>query len=127
MGAIPVERQGRDLASLRIAVQALRAGKIVGAAAEGRRTRSGRLEGVNPVLARLALAARAPILPVGIVGTFAALPPGARFPRRRPVAVHIGPTFRLDPRSSVPDAQRRISEAIAVLLPAQQQPLAVNG
>jgi 1-acyl-sn-glycerol-3-phosphate acyltransferase len=127
MGAIPVERQGRDLASLRTAVQALREGKIVGAAAEGRRTRSGRLEAVNPVLARLAMAARVPILPVGIVGTFAALPPGAVFPRRRPVAVHIGPTFRLEPRSSVADAQRRIRDAIAALLPANQQPLAVNG
>ncbi len=101
MGAIPVERRGRDLGSLRLAVQALREGKIVGAAAEGRRTRSGRLEAVNPVLARLAVGARVPILPVGIVGTFAALPPGAIFPRRRPVAVHIGPTFRLEPRLSV--------------------------
>jgi 1-acyl-sn-glycerol-3-phosphate acyltransferase len=127
MGAIPVERQGRDLASLRTAVQALREGKIVGAAAEGRRTRSGRLEAINPVLARLAVAARVPILPVGIVGTFAALPPGAIFPRRRPVAVHIGPTFRLEARSSVPEAQRRISAAIAALLPPSQQPLAVSG
>ena len=80
-GAIPVEREGRDSASIRRMLGVLRAGGALAIAAEGTRTRSGRLEAINPVLARIAASADVPILPVGIGGSFAALPPGAHWPR----------------------------------------------
>src|ERR671932_133472 len=51
-GAIPVERQGRDSSGVRTLLGVLRSGGVVAVAAEGRRTRSGRLEAINPILAR---------------------------------------------------------------------------
>jgi 1-acyl-sn-glycerol-3-phosphate acyltransferase len=124
LGALPVERRGRDLASLRAALVVLRAGGVLVVAAEGRRSRSGRLEPVNPVLARLALTAQVPVLAVGISGSFAALPPGARLPRRRTIGLRFGKPFRFEPGTSVEAARERLRAEIAALLPAEQQPLA---
>src|SRR5207248_836340 len=92
---IPVERQGRDSAGVRAMLGVLRAGGVICVAAEGRRTRSGHLEAINPVLARIAVSADVPVLPVGIRGSYAALPPGALLPRPRRIVVRVGPAFRL--------------------------------
>src|SRR5579859_5911799 len=69
-GAIPVERQGRDSQGVRAMLGVLRAGGVMAIAAEGTRTRTGHLAPINLVLARIALGANVPILPVGIRGTF---------------------------------------------------------
>jgi 1-acyl-sn-glycerol-3-phosphate acyltransferase len=121
--AIPVERQGRDLAGVRALMAALRAGDVVAVAAEGRRTRSGLLGPVNSVLARIAVSAGVPIVPVGIGGSFRALPPGARLPRRTPITLRVGRPFTLAKGTSDAEAARRIQAEIAALLPSDQQPL----
>jgi 1-acyl-sn-glycerol-3-phosphate acyltransferase len=123
-GGIPVERQGSDLAGIRALFSALNEGRVVGVAAEGRRTRSGRLESINPVLARIATRADVPLLPVGISGSFEALPPGAHWPRRRKVRVCFGRPFRLAPGTPPAEAAARIRDEIAALLPPEQRPLA---
>ena len=125
-GAFPVERQGRDSSSVRAMLQVLRSGGVMAVAAEGRRTRSGRLEPINPVLARIAASAGVPILPVGIGGTFEALAPGKVLPRPVKIVVRVGPTFRLERGTDTEQAARRIREAIAALLPASMQPLPVS-
>ncbi|MDQ6674021.1 MAG: 1-acyl-sn-glycerol-3-phosphate acyltransferase [Chloroflexota bacterium] len=121
--AIPVEREGRDSSSVRAMLSTLHAGGVVTVAAEGRRTRSGRLEPINPVLARIALSADVPILPVGIRGSFEALPPGARLPRPRHIVVRAGRPFRLQRGTPVAAAAERIRREIAALLPSEMQPL----
>jgi 1-acyl-sn-glycerol-3-phosphate acyltransferase len=122
-GAIPVERQGRDSSGVRALLAALRDGRVVAVAAEGRRTRSGHLEAINPVLAKIAAAADVPLVPMGIGGSFAALPPGAVFPRRRPVVVRVGRPFRLARGTDPASAAERIQAEIAALLPPEQQPV----
>jgi 1-acyl-sn-glycerol-3-phosphate acyltransferase len=67
--AIPVERQGRDSSGVRTILRHLREGGVLAVAAEGRRTRSGRLEPINPVLAKIVAGANVPVLPVGNVGS----------------------------------------------------------
>jgi 1-acyl-sn-glycerol-3-phosphate acyltransferase len=121
--AIPVERDGRDASSVRAMLSLLRAGRVVTVAAEGRRTRTGRLESINPVLARIAMSADVPLLPVGIRGSFEALPPGALFPRPKKIAVRAGPPFRIERGTDVAVAADRIQREIAALLPAAMQPL----
>ena len=121
--AIPVERQGRDSTSVRAMLSILRGGGVVTVAAEGRRTRSGRLEPINPVLARIALSADVPILPVGIRGSFEALPPGAKLPRRKKIVVRAGVPFQLARGTPVEAAAARTRAEIALLLPAAMQPL----
>lgn len=122
-GAIPVERQGRDTSSVRAILQALRAGHVVAIAAEGQRTRSGRLQPINPVLARIAVSAGVPIIPIGIGGSFAALPPGRPLPRRKPIVMRLGRPFLLERGTEVEVAAARIQAEIAALLPADQQPV----
>ncbi|HEY1293099.1 MAG TPA: lysophospholipid acyltransferase family protein [Chloroflexota bacterium] len=122
-GAIPVEREGRDSASIRRMLGVLRAGGALAVAAEGTRTRSGHLEAINPVLARIAASADVPILPVGIGGSYAAMPPGARFPRPEKITVRVGPLFRLKHGMGAPETAHRIQAEIAKQLPAEMQPL----
>jgi 1-acyl-sn-glycerol-3-phosphate acyltransferase len=117
-----VARDGQDTAALRALLSALRRGRVVGMAAEGRRSRSGRLGEVHPVLARLAVRAGVPVVPVGIGGSFEALPPGAWLPRRRPIRIRVGAPLRFDRETSGEVAAGRIREAIAALLPPEQRP-----
>jgi 1-acyl-sn-glycerol-3-phosphate acyltransferase len=121
-GAIPVERQGRDSTGVRTMLAILRAGGVMAVAAEGRRTRRGRLEPINLVLARIAASAGVPVVPVGISGSFAALPPGALLPRRHKILVRVGPPFRFERGTDGEAAAARIRAEIAALLPPEMQP-----
>ena len=91
-GMIPVDRSGRGVArSLRLAQGRLVAGGIVGIFPEGTRSRDGRLHRGHTGVAHLALRTGAPIVPAGIVGTDAALPPDARLPvRGAPITIRFG-------------------------------------
>jgi len=121
--AIPVEREGRDSTSIRHMLGVLRAGGVLAVAAEGRRTRSGHLEPINLVLARIAASADVPIVPVGISGSFAAMPPGAILPKPHKILVRVGPPFRLNRGTEGSEAAVRIRRELANLLPPEMQPL----
>jgi 1-acyl-sn-glycerol-3-phosphate acyltransferase len=120
--AIPVQRAGRDTTAIRKIMSALRTGRIVAIAAEGTRSRTGRLLPINQVLARIAVRSGVPILPIGIIGSFEALPPGAIIPRRRKIIVRVGEAFELPAGMSDEEAQQRIYDAIAALLPPSHLP-----
>ncbi|HEY3061191.1 MAG TPA: lysophospholipid acyltransferase family protein [Chloroflexota bacterium] len=122
--AIAVERQGRDSTGVRMLLKALHSGRVLAVAAEGRRTRSGRLGPINPVLAKIAASSDLPLVAVGISGSFEALPPGAKLPRPHKLLVRVGDQFRIARGTDAAEAARRIQAEIAALLPLHQQPLA---
>jgi len=122
-GAIPVERQGRDSTGVRALLSVLRNGQVLAVAAEGRRTRSGRLEPINAVLAKIAVSAGVPVVPVGMAGSFNALPPGAFVPRPVKLVVRVGRPFVFERGTDVEQAALRIRQEIAALLPPEQRPL----
>jgi 1-acyl-sn-glycerol-3-phosphate acyltransferase len=101
----------------------LRDGGVMAIAAEGTRTRDGHLGPINPVLARIAAGAHVPVLPVGIRGSYEALPPGTKLPRPKPIVVRVGKPFRFDKGTDATVAAERIRAEIAALLPAHMQPL----
>ena len=121
-GAIPVERQGKDSTGVRRMLGVLRDGGVMAVAAEGTRTRSGHLGPINPVLARIAAGADVPVLPVGIRGSYEALPPGAKLPRPKKIIVRVGKPFRFDKGTNATVAAERIRAEIAALLPSHMQP-----
>lgn len=123
-GAVPVDREGRDTTSVRRILEVLREGRVLAVAAEGRRTRSGHLEAINPVLARIAAGSGVPLVPVGITGSYEALPPGAILPRPVKIVVRVGKPFYLERGTDAATAAAWIQHEIAALLPPEMQPVA---
>lgn len=81
VGMIPVDRSGRSVAwSLNVAQERLEAGELIGIFPEGSRSRSGHLHRGHLGAAHLALRTGAPIIPVGIIGSSAAMPVGNKLP-----------------------------------------------
>jgi 1-acyl-sn-glycerol-3-phosphate acyltransferase len=120
IGTFPVRRGQPDRQAIRTALQVLERGGVVGMFPEGTRNPRGYLLPAEPGAAFLALKARVPVLPVGILGTLEVLPKGAWVPRVRKIRVRIGPPFRVDDLTDGPDrlqqASDRIMAAIADLL-----------
>jgi 1-acyl-sn-glycerol-3-phosphate acyltransferase len=89
---IPIKRGGGSAseAALDTAVEALREGKLIGIFPEGTRSPDGRLYRGKSGVARMALEAGVPVIPVGITGTFEAMPYHRKIPRLHPVIVRFG-------------------------------------
>lgn len=83
MGMIPIDRSGGDKsrAALDTAAVVLGRGELFGIFPEGTRSRDGLLYKGRTGAARLAMEVGCPIFPVGIVGTDAIQPPGAKAPK----------------------------------------------
>jgi len=93
LNQIPVDRSGgrASLMALDSALPVLRAGHVLGIYPEGTRSPDGRLYRGRPGVAKLALDAPAPIIPVGLVGTERVHPIGNTLPRLGPdVEVRFG-------------------------------------
>lgn len=84
-GQIPCERAGgkKSEQSLQIALEVLDGGDLLGIYPEGTRSPDGYLYRGRTGVARLALAARVPVVPCGLVGTEKVMPKDAKFPRLR--------------------------------------------
>jgi 1-acyl-sn-glycerol-3-phosphate acyltransferase len=100
LNQIPVDRSGgrKSLMALDSALPVLRDGHVLGIYPEGTRSPDGRLYRGRPGVAKLALDAPAPIIPVGILGTDKIQPIGARVPRLGSIVeVRIGEPLDLSP------------------------------
>ena len=90
VGTWPISRDGHgyeDLAAVRPKVEA---GAVLVVFAEGTRSVDGKLQEFHSGAFRLAADLGARVLPVGIVGAFAALPKGATWPKRLPYNLRLG-------------------------------------
>lgn len=85
LGAFSVRRHTPDRTAIRHALKLLGEGKIVGLFPEGTRSKTGRLGAAEPGAALLAIAAGAPVVPVGISGSY----------RRGQLVVRFGPPVDL--------------------------------
>lgn len=133
-GAPTVDRGGKDIGTLRNLLGVLSEGKAVCIAAQGTRSRTGRLGPIDRALVDVALhvAARGiPIIPLAETGTSDALPPGRKFPRPAKIRLISGPPIDLSPwvgirRSSKEEAfvgaATEIQRRLAQLLPEKNQP-----
>jgi 1-acyl-sn-glycerol-3-phosphate acyltransferase len=92
VGQLPVDRSGgeRSEAALTMALQVLREGELLGIYPEGTRSPDGRLYRGKTGVARMALEAKVPVIPVAMVGTDRVQPIGKRIPHIRRVGVVIG-------------------------------------
>jgi 1-acyl-sn-glycerol-3-phosphate acyltransferase len=110
LGLIPVHRGRADRAALQAGLSCLAGGGALGVFPEGTRG-TGNLEQVADGLAYLALRSGAPVIPVAVHGTAAALPRGRSLPRwRAPVHIVFGAPLQLD-RVGDPRARSTVRSA----------------
>ena len=116
-GQLPVRRgsPAGARAAFEAAKEVLSAGGIVGVYPEGTRSRDGQLHRGHLGPARLALAAGAPIIPVGLVGTEQVQPPGAALPRLgKKVEVRFGRPRWIDSGEDRPSPALRSFTALVM-------------
>jgi 1-acyl-sn-glycerol-3-phosphate acyltransferase len=90
VGAIAVERERPPRQSVKLVRRLLAEGWNLVLFPEGGRSVDGRLQIGKRGIAHLAAAAGVPVVPVGVLGTFAALPYGDHWPRHAQVEVRFG-------------------------------------
>ena len=95
-GAIPLDRKTGGKEALIWAVKALKKGKIIAIHPEGTRTLTGKLQRGKTGIARLALAAKVRVIPVGLIGTFEILPKGKNIPKLKRAIMNIGKPMGFD-------------------------------
>jgi 1-acyl-sn-glycerol-3-phosphate acyltransferase len=131
---VPVSREGRDVGPLRNLLHVLKSNRGMCLAAEGRRSRTGRLGPINKVVVKLAARAareEIPVFPVAANGTFESLPTGARWPRPRKIHVIISRPIDLSrwknggkSEEDIADLAKLLQDSIAGLLPPERRPSA---
>jgi 1-acyl-sn-glycerol-3-phosphate acyltransferase len=98
--AIPIDHKGFSREGLQATLDVLAAGHCVGMFPEGERTHDGTVQPFKPGIALLLKRVRAPIVPVGVAGAFAAFSRHQKVPRLAPlflppsaatIAVSVGP------------------------------------
>ena len=92
VGMIPIDRSGGEASegALRTGLRVLDEGGVMGLFPEGTRSPDGRLYRGRTGIARMALKAGVPVIPVGLVGMFAVQPAGRLMPKPGKVEVRIG-------------------------------------
>ena len=90
-GGIPVYRgEGKAEEMFRAAIKHIKSGGLMGIYPEGTRSPDGTLWKGHSGVARLALMTGRPVIPVGMIGSFEALPKGKTWPRFTQVKMRIG-------------------------------------
>ena len=91
-GQIPIDRSGgaASEAALRTGLRVLQEGGLLALYPEGTRSPDGRLYRGKTGVARMALEAGVPVIPVGLRGMFEIQPPGTNMPKFKPVSMTFG-------------------------------------
>jgi 1-acyl-sn-glycerol-3-phosphate acyltransferase len=119
LGGIKVERGTPDRASMRRCLEVLEAGEPLVLFPEGTRRSGPEVAELFEGAVYLALKAGVPIVPVGIGGSAAAMPHGAKFPRRVPIEVVVGHPITVEPGEKA--TSRRVQREVTVRLRAEIQ------
>jgi 1-acyl-sn-glycerol-3-phosphate acyltransferase len=129
-GVHPVDRGRADVEAFRLAQRILTEGQVLFVFPEGTRSANGGLQAAQDGVGALALRTNAPIVPLGIAGSYRVWPRGQKLPRPGGhMTVRVGRPFRVgdelppgtDRRATKGLATTLIMARIAELLPPSQR------
>ncbi len=124
-GAFPVQRGKGDIQAVEQGASMVRRGKIVGMFPEGTRSKSGGLQRGKTGMARIALMAQAPVVPVVVINSEPVLRDVLKFKRRPLVTVRFGEVVPVAGDAENPEDVRRVTTslmlAMAALLPPDRR------
>ena len=116
LGAIPLDRDAADREATTAARRILEANKPLMIFPEGTRQSGRQIGELFDGTAWIAAKAGAPIVPVGIAGTEAAMPQGAKFPKKGPVGVVVHEPIPMPegrvPRSKLTEITAQLRESL---------------
>ncbi|MBU0629110.1 MAG: 1-acyl-sn-glycerol-3-phosphate acyltransferase [Nanoarchaeota archaeon] len=96
-----------------LALKYLKKGEPVGIFPEGGRSHDGEMREAKTGIAKLALTAKVPILPIGIIGSHKVFPKGAKFPKFKRFEIKIGKPFYLEGNK---DNKKALKEATTLIM-----------
>jgi len=116
-GQIRVERNADDKTEvIAKALEVLNQGRVLAIFPQGTRSRSGQIEKTYTGVARFALGAGAPVIPVGIKGAYEVLPPHEKWPKfKKIIEIHIGGSVDLKKYRELPadpDTRRKATNKV---------------
>ena len=124
-GAFPVQRGKGDLQAVEQAAAFVLTGKIVGMFPEGTRSRSGELQRGKTGVARIAMMAQAPIVPVVVINSEPVLRDVLKLQRRPLVTVRFGEPVMAFGSVEDPEEVRQLTTnlmlGMAALLPPERR------
>ncbi len=127
-GQVPIERTGgsASMAALETGKKILAEGRLLGVYPEGTRSPDGRLFRGKTGVARMALEAGVPVIPIVMVGLFEVAPPGRVLPKIKRVGVRIGQPLdfaRYEGMHDSPQVLRSVTDEImyALMLSSGQE------
>ncbi len=119
---VPVDPNANLTRAMRVAAVGLRKNRILLVFPEGERSMDGQLREFKKGSAILSIELDAPLVPVGITGTFEAWPRGGK-PRAHPVRIRVGDPIHPDRYREAADPYTRINEdlrsAVSALLDSE--------
>ncbi|MBI2557946.1 1-acyl-sn-glycerol-3-phosphate acyltransferase [Candidatus Woesearchaeota archaeon] len=116
VGAIPIDREKGGKETLKWAIKALKEGKIIGIHPEGTRSLTGKLQKAKTGVARLALKAKVPVVPIGLIGTFEILPKGKYVPKLKKAIMNIGKPIYFEKYYNKKINKRMLREATTIVM-----------
>ena len=94
---ITFDREAEGQKVLEEAIKALKKGEVIGIYPEGTRSLTGKMQKGKTGVARLAIWAKVPVIPVGIKGAFELMPKGKIVPKfKKNIVVNIGKPIHFD-------------------------------
>jgi 1-acyl-sn-glycerol-3-phosphate acyltransferase len=124
-GAFPVHRGQGDGQAIEQAIALVRSGRLLGMFPEGTRSRDGSLQKAKLGVARIALGAQCPIVPVVVINSEPVLRDVLKFRRRPLVVVRFGPPIEVLGEPEDAEELRQVTErmmhGMAALLPPERR------
>ena len=99
-----------------LALKFLKSNEPIGIFPEGHRSIDGRLMEAKTGIAKLALKAKVPVIPIGTIGTYEIWPKGTNFPKFKRCKVNIGEPIYLEKYFGQEDNQKVLKEVTTLIM-----------